>query len=189
MYWPSLLAVCLASSLFGSGVARTANDNTFQIGDWTGRAHWNQKEKQLDRCSAQLTNPDKITVIYSLDRHYMWTFELSNPSWNFPKGAAFEVAFGTGSGTYSRQRVTTLDAKLVRVQLSDTVNAFDVFRRIVRLDLIAGGLTSSFDMTYVNQVLIALTRCVTRYGATPKSRAAIAAWLKSPIGVASGPSD
>ena len=85
----------------------------------------NQKEKQLDRCWAQLTNPDKITVIYSLDRHYMWTLELSNPSWNFPKGAAFDVAFGTGNRNTFRQRVTALDSKLVRVQLPDTVNAFE----------------------------------------------------------------
>jgi hypothetical protein len=189
MRWFSLLAVCLASSLFGGSPALTANDNTFQIGDWTGRAHWNQKEKQLDRCSAQLTNPDKITVIYSVDRHYMWTFELSNPSWNFPKGAAFEVAFGTNNRNYFRQRVTALEAKLVRVQLPDTVNAFEAFRRIGRLEFVAGGLTSSFDMAYANQVLTALTRCVTRYGSTAKSRSAVNSWLKSPIGPASGPSD
>jgi hypothetical protein len=189
MHWPSLLGICLASSLFGGSIARAANDTTFQIGDWTGRAHWNQKEKHLDRCSAQLTNPDKITVIYSLDRHYLWTFELSNPTWNFPKGAAFEVAFGTGNGNYFRQRVTALDAKLVRVQLPDTVSAFEAFRRIGRLELAAGGLTSSFDMAYANQVLTALTRCVTRFGTTPKSRAAISAWLKSSVGPASGPSN
>src|SRR5262249_16794167 len=156
----SLLAICLAGSLFGASPARAANDSTFQVGDWTGRAHWNQKEKQFDRCSAQLTNPDKITVIYSLDRHYTRTFELSNPSSHFPKGAAFEVAFGMGDRNYFRQRVTALDAKLVRVQLPDTVGAFEAFRRIGRLDLIAGGLTSSFDMTYANQVLTALTGCV-----------------------------
>jgi len=188
MRWFNLLAICLACSLFG-GSLRAANENTFQVGDWTGRVHWNQKEKQFDRCSAQLTNLDNITVIYSLDRHYMWTFELSNPSWNFPKGSAFEVAFGTGTRDYFRQRVTALDARLVRVQLPDTVSAFEAFRRIGRLELVAGGLTSSFDMAYANQVLTALTRCVTRFGATPKSRAAISAWLKSPIGPASGPSD
>ena len=44
-------------------------------------------------------------------------------------------------------------------------------------------------MTYANQVLLALTQCVTRYGTTAKSRAAISSWLKSPIGPASGPSD
>src|SRR5262249_21352367 len=156
----------------------------FQVGDWVGRAHWNQKDKRLDRCSAQLTNPGKITMIYLLDRHYMWTFDLSSPSWNFPKGSVFEVGFGTSSGGYFRQRVTALDANLVRVQLSDSLNAFEAFRKMLRLELVAGGLTSAFDMVFVNQVLTTLTRCVTQRGATAKTRAAIAAWLKSPIGPA-----
>jgi len=105
MRWVSLVLVCAAASLLGGGIARAANDGAFQISDWTGRAYFNHKEKTLDRCSAQLTNADKITIIYSLDRHYMWTFELSNPSWNFPKGSAFEVAFGSGNRGYFRQRV------------------------------------------------------------------------------------
>ena len=183
----SLFVVCGAVSLFATGLGHAANEGAFQIADWVGRAHWNQKDKRLDRCSAQLTNPDKITMIYSLDRHYMWTFELSSPSWNFPKGAVFDVAFGTGSRSYFRQRVAALEAQLVRVQLPDPLSAFEAFRRIIRLELVAGGLTSNFDMTFVNQVLPALTRCVTRNGATTKSRAAVAAWLKSPIGRGAGP--
>lgn len=187
MRWVTLSVVCVGTGIFGSSFAPAANDS-IQISDWTARAHWNQKDKRLDRCSAQLTNSDKITIIYSLDRHYMWTFELSSPSWNFPKGAVFEVAFGTGDRNYFRQRVSALDAQLIRVQLSDTVNAFEAFRRMPRLEFVAGGLTSQFDMAYANQVLTALTQCVTRFGATTKSRAAVAAWLKSPIGPAARPS-
>src|SRR5262245_51350269 len=171
------LIVIGAVCLFTLGTSHSANEGTFQIGDWVGRAHWNQKDKRLDRCSAQLTNPDGITMIYSLDRHYMWTFELSSPSWNFPKGAVFEVGFGTGSGGFVRQHVTALYAQLVRVQLSDSLSAFEAFRKMLRLELVAGGLTSAFDMVLVDQVLTTLTRCVAQQGATPKTRAAIAAWL------------
>jgi hypothetical protein len=39
----------------------------------------------------------------------------------------------------------------------------------------------------VNQVLTTLTRWVTERGATAKTRAAVAAWLKSPIGSGAGP--
>src|SRR5262249_20876336 len=183
--WIYLIVVCSAVGLLATGPGHAANESAFQVGDWVGRAHWNQKDKRLDRCFAQLTNPGKITMIYSLDRHYMWTFELSSPSWNFPKGAVFEMAFGTG-GSYFRQRVTALEAQRVRVQLPDTLSAFEAFRRIIRLELVAGGLTTNFDMTFVNPVLVPLTRCVTRNGATAKSRAAIAAWLKSPVGPAAG---
>ena len=165
------IIICAVGGTCAAGPAHAANDGPFQIGDWVGRTHWNQKDKRLDRCSAQLTNPGKISMIYSLDRHYMWTFELSSPSWNFPS---------TGSGGYFRQRVTALDAQVVRVQLPDTLSAFEAFRKMLRLELVAGGLTSAFDMTFVNQVLATLTRCVTQRGATAKTRAAIAAWKQAP---------
>jgi hypothetical protein len=189
MRWVNLFVACAAAGFFCSGIVRAANDSAFQIADWTGRAYLNQKEKRLDRCSAQMTNANKITIIFSLDRHYMWTFELSNPTWNFPKGAAFEVTFGIGNNNYFRQRVSALDAQLVRVLLPDSVNAFEAFRRVLQLELIAGGLTSQFNMAYANQTLDALMKCVMRYGPTPQSRAAVTAWLKSPIGPAAGASD
>ena len=76
----------------------------------------------------------------------------------------------------------------MRVLLPDSVGSFEAFRRLMRLDIVAGGLTTRFDMTYGNQVLTALTRCVERYGPNAKSRAAVAAWLKSPIGPSARPS-
>jgi hypothetical protein len=171
-----------------SGAVHAANDGTFRIADWNGRPYFTevrekkQKEKRLDRCAAQLTNADGISIIYSLDSHYMWTFELSNPSWNFPKGSAFEVAFGNRDGGYFRQRVAALEPQLLRVLLADSVNSFEVFRRLYKLELVAGGITTQFDLGYANEVLLALTRCVMKYGPTPRSKAAIGAFLKSPIG-------
>jgi hypothetical protein len=123
-------------------------------------------------------------MIYSIDTHYMWTFELSNPSWNFPSGSKFDVSFGNRERGFFRQRVAALDPQLVRVLLPDSVNSFEAFRRLFKLDVVAGGLTTQFDLAYANQVLLALTQCVTKFGTTAKSKAAIAAWLKSPIGPA-----
>jgi hypothetical protein len=193
MRWVSLVLVCVSIAFSGSRTGLAASDDVSAIPDWTVRPNFspkekNQKERTLDRCSAQLTNADRITIIYSLDRHYMWTFELSNPSWNFPKGSTFEVAFGSGNRSYFRQRVAALEPQLVRVLLPDSVNSFEAFRRLPRLELVAGGLTSQFDLNYGNLALAALVKCVQRYGTTAKSRAAVAAWLKSPIGPAAGPS-
>jgi hypothetical protein len=193
MRWVTFALVCVALALPGIRSGHAAIDGPSAIPDWIIRPNFNQKEKNqkdrtLDRCSAQLTNADRITIIYSLDRHYMWTFELSNPSWNFPKGSKFEIAFGSGNRSYFRQQVAALEPQLVRVLLPDSVNSFEAFRRLPRLELVAGGLTSQFDLSYGNQVLSALVKCVQRYGATAKSRAAVTAWLKSPIGPAAGPS-
>jgi hypothetical protein len=179
MRWVSLFIICAATSLLNNGVACAAADGAFRISDWVGRAYWNQQnKKQLDHCSAQLTNANKITIIYSLDHQYMWRLELSSPAWKFTKGASFPVAFGFGNRGYSRLRAVATEAQLVRVKLPDSLSAFEALRSIIQLKLVAGGLTTHFDLTNNNQVLTALTQCVSRYGATSRSRADSAAWLK-----------
>lgn len=179
MRWLSLFILCTATSLLGSGFACAAADGAFRISDWVGRAYWNpQNKKQFDYCSAQLTNADKITIVYSLDRQYMWHLELSSPAWNFTKGASFPVAFGFGNRGYSRLRAVATEAQLVRVRLPDSLSAFEALRSIIELKLVAGGLTSHFDLTFNNQVLTALTQCVIRYVTTSRKRADVAAWLK-----------
>ena len=86
MHWVTALRICVAASVLSGGVAHAANDGSFSVGDWIGRPRFTeqkdkrQKERRFDRCSAQQTNADKITMIYSVDSHYLWTFELSNPS-------------------------------------------------------------------------------------------------------------
>jgi hypothetical protein len=189
MRWIPAIGICVAASLLSGSAAHAANDS-IRIGDWILRPHFSEqkdkkrKEKQLDRCTAQLSNPDRITMIFSLDTHYMWTLELSNPSWHFPSGSKFDVSFGNRERGFFRQRVAALDPQLVRVLLPDSVNSFEAFRRLYKLDVVAGGLTTQFDLGYANQVLLALTQCVTKFGTTPKSKAAVAAYLKSPIGPA-----
>ena len=178
MRWINL-SVLAAINLFVGAAAYAAGDGTFHISDWVGRAYWNKQEKQLDRCSAQLTNADKITIIYSLDRRYVWSLEISSPAWNFTKGASFQVALGLGDSGSLRVQAIATDPQLVRVQLPDSLSAFKSFTRIIQAGFAAGGLTSHFDLASNNQVLTALTKCVVRYGSSGRSRAAVATWLKS----------
>lgn len=172
------LVLCAAIIFLGGGAVHAASNGDFRISDWTGRAYWNP-EKQFDRCSAQLTNADKITIIYSLDQQFKWSLELSSPTWHFIKGASFPVTLKFGDRGYIRQPAIATEAQIVRVQLPDSLSVFDALRSIIPLELVAGGLTSHFDLAANNQVLTALTRCVVRYGISSRSRAAIAAWLKS----------
>src|ERR1044072_9628752 len=99
MSWAFPSGICIAAIFLSGALARDASDVSIRIGEWTLRPHFSeqqdkkQRSNQLDRCSAQLTNANKITAIYSIDTHYMWTFELSSPSWNFPTGSKFDISF------------------------------------------------------------------------------------------------
>lgn len=179
MWRPMRLFVCVALMLSCSVAAHAAGDGSFRIFDWVGRAYWNKHEKQLDRCAAQTTNADKITIAYSLDRHYVWSLEFSSASWRFNKGASFEIAFGVGHARFVRLRAIAADPQTVRVQIPDSLSFFEALRKIFRIQLIAGGMRSRFDLVNNNQVLTALTQCVVRYGTSGKDRASIARWIKS----------
>ena len=43
----SLITVCGAMGLFAASSGHSANESAFQVGDWVGRAFWNQKDKRL----------------------------------------------------------------------------------------------------------------------------------------------
>ncbi len=176
--WPKNALFCAALMLSCATTAQAA-DGTFRIFDWVGHAYWNKQERLLDRCSAQTTNADKITITYSLDRDYVWALELSSPSWRFNKGASFEITFGADHGQFLRLRAIAGEPQTVRVQIPDSLSFFEALRKIFRIQLIAGGMRSQFNLMYDNQILTALTQCVVRYGTSGKDRAAIASWLKT----------
>jgi hypothetical protein len=188
MRWVSLF-VLAAINLSSSENAYAAGDGNFRISEWVGRAYWNKQEKQLDHCSAQLTNADNITIIYSLDRQYVWSLEISSPAWNFTKGASFQVTLGLGDRGSLGMQAIAAEPQRVRVQLPDSLSVFNSFTHITQIGFVAGGLTSHFDLAYNNQILTALTKCVVRYGVSSRSRAAIVAWLKSSVGPKSNIND
>ena len=86
MRWTKVSRICIVLSLLSASAVHAQNSGSIRIGDWILRPHYGeqkdkkQKTKLLERCTAQQTNADKITMIFSLDSHYMWTFELANPS-------------------------------------------------------------------------------------------------------------
>jgi len=162
-----------------SEVANAAGDSTFRIFDWAGRVSWNKQDKQLDHCSAQLTNANGITIVYSLDRHYVWGLEFSSPTWNFTKGASFPLNLKVGDHGYFRFRAVASETNLVHLELPDSLAVFDSLRRAIQVGFAAGGMTSGFDLTYGPQVLMALTKCVARYETSQRYHKEVAAWLKT----------
>ena len=132
----SPLVFSIAIYFFCTTAVYAAGDNQFRISDWEGRTYWKkQDKKELDHCAAQLTNTDKLSIIYSLDADFVWSLEISSPAWNFVKGASFPVTFGLGNNGYFRQQAVATEAQLVRVQLPDSLTAFESLRRIIQFDL------------------------------------------------------
>ena len=184
-----VLVLCAAMYLCHGEVVRAASDSSFRIFDWAGRVSWNKQDKQLDHCSAQLANADGITIIYSLDRHYVWSLEFSSPTWNFTKGASFPLNFKVGDHGYFRFRAVAAETNLVHVELPDSLAVFDSLRRAIQAGFAAGGMISRFDLTYGPQVLMGLTKCVARYETSAHYHKEVTAWLKTFVNAKPGAND
>jgi hypothetical protein len=140
----------------------------FRIGDWTGNAYRNDRTREFEYCTAQSTSADGITIIYSLDRRYVWSFELSSPNWNFARGASFRIAFRLNKRESVGQRAYAITNKLIRVDFADSLGAFTELSRVLQMEVIAGGLALHFNLSYGPDVLVGLTRCVTRNEPLPR---------------------
>lgn len=145
-----------------SGSASTTG--AFRIGDWVGHAYRDDHTRQFEYCAAQTTNDNGITIIYSLDRHYVWSFEISNPSWRFVRGASFQIMLRLNKNKTIGQRAYAISNNLVRVNFADSLEAFTRLSRTLQIDVIFGALISHFNLSHGPDVLVALTRCVVRYG-------------------------
>jgi len=159
----TLIIFCILGLIFDCGLAGARAIGKFRIGDWVGSTYRNDHTRRFDHCAARSTNADGITIIYSLDRSYIWSFELSNPNWNFARGASFKMIFRLNKHESVGQRAYALSNNLVRVNFSNSLEAFIKLSRVLQMDVIAGGIASHFNLSYGPDVLVALTRCVNQH--------------------------
>lgn len=163
-----LIILNMVGSLLALTSGAAATTSAFRIGDWEGHAYRNDHTRKFEYCAAQTTNANGITIIYSLNRHYVWSFELSNPSWRFVRGASFQIAFRLNKNETIGRRAYALSSNLVRVSFPNSLEAFTKLSRVLQMDVIFGGLASRFNLAYGPNVLVALTRCVTKYDSSSR---------------------
>src|SRR5258708_19937888 len=91
VYFVLAIMGLLGGSLLTGRSAPGATLKTFQFLGWSVSARSNDQTRQLDRCSAQTTYPNGVTLAFSVDRRYSWSLALSNPGWHFVDATTFSI--------------------------------------------------------------------------------------------------
>jgi len=153
--------------LLGGGLltglpASGATLKTYQFLTWSVTARSNDQTKQFDRCSAQTTYPNGVTIAFSVDRRYSWSLAFFNPSWDFVEGTTFGIVLRLSEREFLKESAVATDHQLVEVQLSDPTAAFEKLRKATALQVMAGAMTSEFGFGLAGpaNVLSALMQCV-----------------------------
>jgi len=152
----------LGWSLSTGRTATAATLKTYQFMTWTVTARSDDQTRQFDRCSAQTTYPNGVTIAFSVDRRYSWGLALSNPAWDFVEGTTFGIVLRLSERDFLKQDAVAVDHQFVEVQLSDPTATFDKLRKATSLQVMAGAKTFEFGfgLTGPGNVLSTLMQCV-----------------------------
>ena len=178
-----LLTGCL---LAGAGAAEAAKlTSPFRVANWSGGALADDQTKAFDRCVATTQDAKGTSITYSINHEFRWGVALSNPSWNFIKGAALSLILRMGQERepFNANAMVT-DRSVLELQVKDPIALFSKLRNVRELRVVIGGLALEMALTGGDEVLSALTQCAlraTRFRQNPK--------LKEPLFVARDPGD
>ena len=172
--------------LAGAGAAEAAKlTSPFRVANWSGGALANDQSKAFERCVATTQDAKGTSITYSINHEFRWGVALSNPSWNFIKGAALSLILRMGQERepFNANAMVT-DRSVLELQVKDPIALFSKLRNVRELRVVIGGLALEMALTGGDEVLSALTQCAlraTRFRQNPK--------LKEPLFAARDPSD
>ena len=169
------VVTCLAASL--NTVEAASVRNAFRVTTWSGGAYSDDQTKAFERCAATKPGTAGTDISYSVDRQFRWRATLSNPAWNFIKGAEQNVrlTIGEANGLIHASAVA-IGRTVLELQTNDPILFFAQLRIARQLRVIVGGLVLGFSLDGGEEVLSALTQCVlrsTRYYQSAKSTSSI----------------
>lgn len=155
------MIACLAASL--SAVNAAPVRHAFRVTNWSGGAYSDDQTKAFARCAATKPGPAGTAISYSVDRQFRWRVTLSNPAWNFIKGAEQNVILTVGKATsVMRANAIAIDRAVLELQTNDPILLFATLRIAQQLRVIVGGLVLEFSLDGGEEVLSALTKCLLR---------------------------
>jgi len=137
--------------------------NKFHVISWSGGAYFDDHNKTFERCAATKPSPDATDVSFAVDRDLHWKVTLSNPAWNFAKGAKLTVNVAIDDiPVLTDASVVAIDRSMLELQTADAVSFFAKLRIAQKLRVVIGGRVLDISLEGGEEALSALTQCVLR---------------------------
>jgi hypothetical protein len=170
-----LLTGCLVVSATPAPAAPMTSP--FRAANWSGGALNNEQTKAFDRCVATTQDPKGNVITYSVNHQYQWGVALSNPTWNFVKGASLNLVLKIGqSADLLGATALATDKSVLEIQVKDTILLFSKLRGAREFRVAVGGLILELPLGAGDEALSALTQCAmraTRFRQNAKSKNSI----------------
>lgn len=143
-----------------TAIAQTAL-RSFKVGNWTAGAY--ARDGRFTHCAASAGYGSGITMLFSINRRYQWSMGFANRDWRLTPGAVYNLAFAIDEGQAIHARGEAINPSHAIVQLADSVDLFNRFRRGHVLRVAAADRIFTFNLEGTSAMLAQLYSCVQQY--------------------------
>jgi hypothetical protein len=162
------------ATLFLVGSAQSATLWNEHIGRWLAGAYSSNQDGSFSHCAATADYNSNILLLFAVDKKFGWGMGFSSPSWHVKPGMHYNVSYWIDNGSAEYATAVVVGDGLVKVELKDSPELFNTFRRGNTLYVNAQGTTVPFNLTNTSQVLTYLLQCANNGGAKPAPAVAAA---------------
>jgi S1-C subfamily serine protease len=149
-----LLAGIVAPSAFAKGPF-----GKIHVGDWTGGAFTHEQTGAFTHCSAFGRFPNGFILGVSQHAEGAWSLAISNDSWKMAE-KALSVTLTFDGRAQSHLSALVLTSKTLIAVLPDTV--LQSFRKSQQMVVEVNGQTIQFQLARADQLIPAISSCVTK---------------------------
>jgi hypothetical protein len=134
---------------------------SFKVGNWNGGAF--ARDGRFTHCAASASYGSGITMLFGIDRRYQWNIGFLNRDWRLTPGSQYDLAFSIDGGDPIFVRAEAINPTHAVIQLADSVNLFNRFRRGHVLRVASTNNVFTFNLEGTSALLAQLYGCVQQY--------------------------
>jgi hypothetical protein len=153
----------LVSLLLGfASQAEAAVLRTFQVGNWNGAAYATQSGS-FSHCAAGTKFRSNITMLFSINKDFVWTVAFHNPAWAFEAGQHVTLTLAIDKTPPMKQSAEAFDRSGIVITLDDDADLFRRFKASKRVKISGVKETFEFEMTRMDELFSRLLACVKQH--------------------------
>jgi hypothetical protein len=140
--------------------ADAAQIRSYKVGNWDIGVYTNDSTGRFSHCAAAANYKSGITLLFSVSENLEWAIGFSSPDWNLRPNREIDVEYRIDNYPMNTVTGRSVNNKLVRATLPDSVSVFNQFRYGLRLVAsVDGNRPVNYNLTSTAVMLTEILNC------------------------------
>jgi hypothetical protein len=138
--------------------AEAAVISTFKVGHWNGAAYATDSGS-FSHCAAGMRFNSGITVLFSINKSFVWTVAFHKPGWSFESGQQVTLTLAIDKAPPMKKSAEAFDRSGIVITLEDDADLFKRFKSAKRIKISGARESFEFNVNKMDELLTKLLVC------------------------------